>query len=393
MIERNITLLKWYYFFWRARPLSALMMIYFYHITQSYTAAAGVFSIFNLAYSIIKIPGGLLSDEFGRRKIIVSASLFLTISFILMAISGNLHIVWILYLASVLWGASEAFLRGTIEALMFETTDELKINDGFKNLYAKSMFSDQAGCAFGALFATFFLNLFSLNWLAWFSVLPTLGQFAISCFLVEPKRKNKQIPIKQNFIASLKDLWFNKRLRFYACADIIFSTLGDTSHRFEVVYFNTLVTDWIITLGRFLKHVCGMLGALAMPLLKKISSPKIYFGSIMINLCVRTTAVLFNNVCTPFVHMFLNFFYVTASSAQADILQNLFSPESRATNRSVILFLKGILMAFTTFVLGVLADLYSPRSVMILFVVIRVIILILIYMMNRKYKLLSKTSL
>lgn len=379
MIERNIPLLKWYYFFWRARPLSALMIIYFYQITQSYATAAGAFSIFNIVYSLIKIPGGLLSDGVGRRRTIVLASFLLVISFILMALAGSGHAVWILYSSSVLWGISEAFLRGTTEALMFETAEELKLKNGFKNLYAKSMFSDQAGCALGALFATFFLNLFSLQWLAWFSVFPTICQFGISYFMIEPKRTIKKTPLIQNFATSLKDLWFNKRLRFYACADIVFSTLGDTSHRFEAVYFNVLVADWIITLSRFLKHVCGMLGALFMPVLKKISSPKIYFGSIVINLCVRTSAVLLNNIYTPFAHMFLNFFYVTASSAQADILQNLFSPESRATDRSVILFLKGIFMAFLTFILGWLADIYNPRIVMILFVLSRIFFLTVLY--------------
>ncbi len=385
MIKRNIILLKWYYFFWRFRPLSALLMIYFYQITQSYATAAGVFSIFNIAYSIVKIPGGLLSDEFGRRKIIIIAGIFLVISFILMALAGNINLVWILYLSSVLWGTSEALLSGATEALMFETTEELKIKNGFKGLYAKSMFSDQTGCAFGALFATCFLSMFSLRWLAWFSVLPSLCQLGLSLFIVEPKKTQKKISMKSNLFLSLKEIWHNKKLRFYVGADILFSTLGDTSHRFEVVYFQTLVSDWIITLTRFLKHICGMLGSLLTPLLNKLSSPKIYFGSITINLFIRISGVMLNNICTPFVNAFINFFYVTASSAKADILQNLFSSESRATSRSIILFIKGLLMALVMFLVGIFSDMYGPRMVMVLFILIRVLILGIICFMAKKH--------
>ena len=171
---------------------------------------------------------------------------------------------------------------------------------------------------------------------------------------------------------------------FYSLTDIYFSTLGDISHRLESAYFKLFASDWVISFARMLKHFFGMLGFAVISYLRNFAKVQIYFGSIACNVFVRTTALLFNNICTPFIHAFINFFYATGLTAVTDILQKDYLPEYRATTQAVIQFIKGIYMACLMFLLGVFADIYSIYAAMILLVVLRLAGFAFVYFL-RKY--------
>ena len=373
MLSRNIFLFKVYYFFWRFKPLATLMVIYFSQIMESYAMAMAVFSVFNISYALAKIPCGLISDKIGRKPVIIFANVIVSVAFLLLAFSGQLTIKGLLFAFALLWGIGEALLVGTIDALMFETSQNLGCDDKFYTVYSKSMFFDQAGCAFGAFWAMAITLFLPLQFVAWLSVFPPVIQTIISFFFIEPKIKRQGFWVSFNDIKqAISQFKSNKVLLFYTISDIYFSTLGDISHRFESAYFKLFASDWIISLARMLKHFFGMIGFATAVYLKKFSRLKIYFGSILSNVFVRTLALVFNNALTPFVHMFINFFYATASSARADILQKEYLPQYRATAQSVIQFVKGIYMAGLMFLLGIFADFYSIYSAMILLVCLRV---------------------
>ncbi len=374
MLQRNVFLFKFYYFFWRFKPLATLMIVYFSQIMQSFTLAMAVFSVFNISYATAKIPSGLLSDKIGRKPILISANILIFTAFLLLAVSGEFNIKWLLFIFAFLWGCGEALTAGTIEALMYETSQSLGYADKFYLVYSKSMFFDQAGCAFGAFWAMVITYFLPLQFVAWLSVVPPCLQLIVSLFFIEPKIKRTSLTISfSDFSKTFKQFKINKTLAFYTLADIYFSTLGDISHRLESAYFKTFASDWIINLARVIKHFFGMLGFIAVSYLKKFSKTKVYFTSIESNLIVRTAALIFNNIYTPFIHTFINFFYATASTAKTDILQHEFLPEYRATMQAVIQFIKGIYMAALMFLFGIFSDLYGIYSVMILLVILRII--------------------
>ena len=374
MLKRNITLFRIYYFFWRFKPLATLMVIYFFHIMQSYTLAMAVFSVFNISYAVMKIPSGMVSDKIGRKSVIMTANLLLLTAFLLLALSGELNAKWMLFLFAVFWGTSEALASGTLEALMFETSQNLGYADKFYKVYSKSMIFDQAGCAFGAFWAMVITYFLPLQVLAWLSVFPPFIQFIISMFFVEPEAKKKNICISySDFVQTFEQFKKNKKLALYAAADVYFSTLGDISHRLESAYFKSFASDWIISLARMCKHFFGMLGFMVVSYLKKFHNAKVYFSSIASNVAVRTIALIFNNACTPFIHAIINFFYATALTAKEDILQHEFLPQYRATTQSVIQFIKGIYMAGLMWLLGIFSDFFGIYSVMCLLVGLRII--------------------
>ena len=385
MLKRNILLFKFYYFFWRFKPLATLMIVYFSQIMQSYALATAVFAIFNISYAIMKIPSGLISDKIGRKPVIIVANTFLFLSFLILAFSGQFNIKCLLYIFSVLWGIGEALSAGTVEALMYETTQSLKQSDKFYVVYSKSMFFDQLGCAFGAFCAMVITYYLPLQFVAWLAVFPSFMQFFISFLFVNPKIKKKNISISMKYVfIALKQFKNNKCLLFYALADIYFSTLGDISHRMESAYFKLITSDWIISLARMLKHFWGMFGFAFISYIGKFSKVKIFFGSIICNVVIRMVALVFNNIYTPFIHMVINFFYATASTAKTDILQNEYLVEYRATTQAIIQFIKGIYMAVTMMLLGVFADIYGIYLTMILLVILRLFGLLGAYVL-RKY--------
>lgn len=386
-VQKNINIFKWYYFFWRFKPLATLAVVYYIGVADSYTAAMGVLAFFSIIYAAAKIPSGIISDNFGRRKTILFAHFFMLSAFLLQALAGQWHLTVLLYVFAILFGVSEALLSGTTDALMYETAEEMKKNGDFKTIYSGSMFFDQFGCALGALAAMFVTYNISLQALAWISIIPVFVQSVIAFLFVEPNIKIKrQHPTVNDFKTVLYAFVINKRLRYFSVADVFFSTLGDVSHRFESAYFKTFSTEWIMSLARVFKHCFGMLGFAIVPKIKKYSMCKIYFGSIVLNLIVRSVAVILNNAVVPFVHMFINFGYATASTAKTDILQKEFMPQYRATTNSLVLFVKAIFMSLTTCVLGIIADKFNIYTAMIFLVLLRILGLLTAHLSRGKVK-------
>lgn len=388
MLQRNIILFKLYYFFWRFKPLATLMIVYFSQITQSYTTATAVFAIFNISYAIVKIPSGLISDKIGRKSVLIAANVFMTTAFCLLAFSGQLEIKWLLYLFAILWGCGEALSDGTIDAMVYETSQGLNYSDKFYLIYSKSMCFSQLGCAFGAFCAMIITYFLPLQFVAWLSVFPSFFQLIVSFFMIEPNIKKKSITFSLTDIKlAIKQFKDNKKLFFYTIVDIYFSTLGDISHRLESAYFKLFVSNWIINLVRVLKHVWGMIGFIVAPYLRVFSNIQIYFSSITCNMFVRSLALIFNNFYTPFIHMFINFFYATALTSQTDIMQHEYLPEYRATTQAIIKFIKGIYMAGIILLLGIFADIYGIYWTMILLVISRLLGLFLAYTLCRYLKI------
>lgn len=388
MIKRNLYIFKLYYFFWRFKPLAALMIIYFTQITKSYSSAMGIFAIFNISYAFAKIPSGLISDKLGRKPVLIAANIITSSAFILLSLAGQFEIKYFLYLFAFMWGTGEALSAGTVDALMYETATNLKQSNYFKSIYAKSMYYEQLGCALGAICAMFVTYSLPLQFVAWISILPPLTLLIVACFFVEPKIKRKNTTINKNdIITASKQFIKNKTLTFYTLSDIYFSTLGDISHRFESAYFKLFTSDWIISLAKVLKHLFGMLGFAFVPFIKYLSNSKIYFGSISCNILIRTIAVIANNIYTPFIHMFINFFYATASTARTDILQHEFLPQYRATTQSIIQFIKGLYMSTITYLLGIVADLYGIYVAMLSLIVLRIIGLCIVHTVQHFYKI------
>ncbi len=388
-MKRNITLFKWDNFFGGLWPMATLVIIYFEQITHSYAIAMAVFSVCSLVTTAAEIPTGIVSDKIGRRKTLLWAGITILFCFILWALAGQMQSVWMLFAGAFLWGVSNAFLSGTDEALMYETMEEIGQADDFDTLFAKSSGWNQIGLGVSALFAAVITYFYSLQALAWLSVLPIAGQLVIAYLYKEPRKKiQRETSSFKHFLIAFRKLKRNKRLRFYALIEMVNSAVGFASHRFESAYFNTLIAEWAINLVRFFKQMCGTVSFFLVPHVKKLGLVRLFFGSMAANVVIRTIGICFNNVLTPFVMAAVNLFYGTEKTSSATILQKEFSAAQRATMKSIISFMSGINQAVIMYLFGVLADVSSPRYAIFCAISVKALMLLISLFLARKSRLI-----
>ena len=159
------------------------------------------------------------------------------------------------------------------------------------------------------------------------------------------------------------------------------------SFRFESAYYQLFVSDWLINIARFLKQICGMISFFIVPYIRKIGMVKLFFGSMLGNIFIRALGVALSNVLTPFIMSMVNLFYGTARTANADIMQQEFSPNQRATMHSIISFLSGILLAIVMVFLGYIGDVYGPTTAIIIAIIVKLSIMIVsLCLLKKVYK-------
>ena len=387
-IQKNIKLFKIDAFLGGFWPLSTLAIVYFQQITQSYALAMLVWSVANLTQTFGEIPTGIYSDKIGRRKTLILAAITILICFLFWAIAGQFKQPWLLFVGAIFWGLSDSFLSGTNEALMYETMDELHQKEKFSFLYAKSNFWVQFGLAVSALFAACLAYFYSLQVIAWISVVPISGQLITAFLFVEPKRtkRQKRTTSWAHFLIAFRRLWRNKRLRFYSAIAIVDEAVGFAFLRIEAAYYNSLIKMWLVNIVRFIKQVSGMIGFALVPFFKKFGSVRCFFSAITVNELFRMIAVLLDNAFSPFIMALRNLCWGISDTAKTDILQQEFSDNQRATMQSIISLLKGLLGAGVMYLFGVIADASCPKMAIVTAMGIKVAILVISFIFLKRDK-------
>ncbi len=376
MIKRNITLFKINGFFDGLFPLSALFVVYFESITNSYATAMLVFSTSFIIQSIMEIPAGIYSDKIGRKKTLILSGFLFVLSALLWALAGTFDYILLLFIGAVLFGISDAFLSGTDEALMYETMEELGDKRDFSVLFSRYNFWNQVGLGSAAISAAFITYYFDMVVLAWISCLPILGSLIVACFYIEPAKltKTHEINSLSHFVKAFKEIIKNRKLMFFSSINIISNSLGMTSHRFELAYFATLVPIWVVTVAKAFKQICGGLGFFIVPRLKKYSTIKILFTSLIASSVIKIISVLMNTFVTPFLMSISNLFYGPSLTSNKEIMQKEFTSEQRATMGSIIAFIKGIATGIFMYIFGLIADFTSPMICVLLLAIIQLLV-------------------
>lgn len=328
--------------------MTAVLAIYFQDITSSYALTMSVFSVFGLSQAVLEIPTGLFSDKIGRRQTLILSALFILICLILWALAGHLRCVPLLFAGAVLYGASDALMSGTLDALMFETMQEIGEERDFKLIYAHSRVYNQAGLIISVLIAAAVLYFKSLQFLAWLSVSPMTGQLIVSFFYVNPSR-NKILDTS-----------------FYTAVN-----------RFEGGYFEKLVTVWAVNLARACKQIAGMTGYALMPVFNRIRPLKILSGSVLWSAVFCYIALFFNTVLSPFIMALSNLSFGLTETTKEDLLQKEYLFEQRATMGSLLSMLTAGFQSVVCAASGMAADIFGVRNVLFCLIFCRLTVCLL----------------
>ncbi len=105
-----------------------------------------VFMAYNITSSILMIPGGLIADNYGRKKIFIIGTLLSIPPLIMIIFSTHFHIVLI---SSIILGLSYAFSGPIFSALFSDTLDRNEMDFGFSVVALFQSFSLAIGSIFG----------------------------------------------------------------------------------------------------------------------------------------------------------------------------------------------------------------------------------------------------
>lgn len=111
-------------FFWGAILITTLQKLAHMSLPEIYTQEA----VCIVVCFLMDIPTGALSDIIGRKKMLVAGSIFQFSSFIFFAFMSE---PWHAWVGNILWAISAALESGTDRAMIQETCNALKKEDGF----------------------------------------------------------------------------------------------------------------------------------------------------------------------------------------------------------------------------------------------------------------------
>lgn len=366
MIRRNIFLFKCINFFNGLWLFSAMAVIYFEQVCHSYALAMLAFSFVNLSQCCMEIPCGIFSDRISRKKTLVCGEFCLFINMLLWAVAGFYESYWLLFLGSIFRGVGLAFKSGTDTAMIYETLNQIRKRKLFMSILAKITSFHQLGLLLSALLATVVTFYFSLKDLVCLSVIPAFLNVIVALCLVNPKNQfDDEISLCKQVIKSFSLFFKKRKLRNYAVMEVLNASLVNSVFRFESAYFGELLPLYMVSIVRILQHALGCISFHIAAMLDKINLLKIICYSTLGNSLLRLIGLAMNNTIAPFVIAMQNLFYGPAVSSSTTLLQKEYNNSLRATLDSMIGLMNSLFIALGSFLLGVAADFYSARVILV----------------------------
>lgn len=360
----------------RFSPHFLVAPLYYNDVLDSYALAMSVFSVSLISCAFFEIPMGILSDFIGRKKTILFAGFANFLSFILFILSGIIEnfAVYGCFGGALLMGITQALYSGTVDALIYETCKENKLTDNYKNIYAK-------GCCFGAfssalsalissVVAYYYSNLycFILSATSSFMVL------IISLFWVDNNKNKRDVSlfnINKQLKSILKSFKSNKRMSLLCLARI----LGDNvSYRIDVIYFKTLIPEYLLGTPRMLKKISESISYFFAPyIINRLSPLKTLIVSNGYMIAIRSIAISINNFFSPFIVSVVDLMDGTSSTAFSELLQYEYKDKQRATTSSIVNMISTIWTSVMLVLIGYVIDCTSVRFALFILICYRFI--------------------
>jgi MFS family permease len=367
MITKNITLLKWYNFFYEFRPYGAIAILYFTQVTGSFALGLAVFSIASIAAAVFEIPTGVVSDKIGRRKTIIFGSVASVITLALYALGGSFGFT-LLVLGAVFNGLTRALLSGNNDALLYDTMKQAGQSDQFSEKLGKvnSMFEVALGIS--ALLGGA-LALISLQAVMIVSILPQAICAIIALRFIEPKVHTDEVSenIYSHLSDAIKGFVRNAKLRKLSLAYSLDYALEETQYNFKPAFAATLLPTWMLGIVRSLDNLFGFLGYhFAGIITKRFGALKTLLGQQIIGRLNIFVAAGIPTVISPFLLNINAFFFGIGETANRSLMQKEFTDKQRATMGSLNSLLGSLLFAVVAFLVGLVADSIGPAKTILM---------------------------
>ena len=214
---------------------------------------------YSLFVALFEIPSGFFADIYGRKKSLVTGSVFLFLGYVIFSFFSGFNEFLI---AEMLLGIGGSLISGADSAILYDTLLEIKEDNEYTKIegrtYAIGNFSEGIAGVLGG-----FLAMTSLNMPVYIQTIVMFLSIPIAMTLVEPKSSYKLSKSFSSIIRVVKDTFIHHRkLRWYI---VYSSSMG----------IATLSIAWFVQ-----------------PFLMEIDTPIIYYGIIwaFLNFTAGTTS-------------------------------------------------------------------------------------------------------
>jgi predicted MFS family arabinose efflux permease len=241
-MQRNLRLYPWYVglfhaYFW--------LPVYFLFFNSKLDLADVLFleSIYFTCVVLLEVPSGWFSDTFGRKKTLVTASVFLCVSYILFLLANSFEMFAI---AQIFLAGGIAFNSGTDTSLLLETTQTLGQEDTYATQEAKATKFNFLGTAFAGVLGGLaaipdYRGAYVLSFAG------AIGLFLISLSFKEPNQRSKEE--RANFttqIVSCFKILQNKQLLWLSFFAVFMIIINHIPYEFCQPYIKELAREYEI---------------------------------------------------------------------------------------------------------------------------------------------------
>ena len=350
-LYRNFKLMFWVQALIEVKVINVISTLFYLYRGLSLTQIFYTAIIFSVVSLLSEVPSSYLADKWGRKKVIISAVLVSLIYWVVNIFAWSFPIF---VLAISLYAFANALISGTDEALIYDTSKQLKIeNFSLKHLgnyYSARRIFKMIVPLLAVLIAhnlTNFQYIFVLS----IDVVTTSIAVIISFFLTEP---HHSMEVEQIEAGVLKDalklfrqntnllrIMFNKSLVFIAV--FMFWRINSeyfTSRGVSLFYLGVATSTYQFIIYGINRHIVKLLPRLVIE--KRINIINLFVAILL------TTFFIFNFIGAPNILLLIIFvFSLTAEMIRwplfSEIINKVSSSYNRATTLSLANFLKSIL--------------------------------------------------
>ena len=238
-LHRTIALIPWFQFFNSLLFWQAVWFLYF-QAELSGAEAIILYSVYDIATTVLEVPSGYFSDRIGRRATLLLSSLCYFAGCLALALGATFGMF---ALGQSLIGAGAAFKSGTDTSLLYETLEATERANEIEQQELRAWRFSLAGFAMSALIG----GAMSL----WSVTLPfyaTAASFAVAGLLVlmmtEPARREGRSQNLRDQIAALQSALLHPVLAWFFVLTVLMYGFSHLPFVFGQPFILTALDGW-----------------------------------------------------------------------------------------------------------------------------------------------------
>jgi len=383
-MSRNIKLLSLFNFFIEFSLYTPIAIIYFSEVSGSYALGMSIFSITMISSAIFEVPTGIFSDLIGRKRTVVCGAISNVLAVFFYSVSWS---YFSLMIGALFEGLGRSFYSGNNDAYLYDILKESNQADDYHHMSGKLSFFEHFGSSIIAIVGSIIAG-WSLTLVMWLSIIPKIINLVISLFLTEPKNRDRK---SNNIFHHLKYSinQFNKsyNLRLLSLSSIFGYAFSESSFLFRSAFVASVWPLWAVGFTNFISNVAAAFSFfISGRFINRFGFKKSIYFEIIFSRVTNLLALFYPTLLSPVLMAGTSIYYGISRVAEKTLLQKEFTSDQRATLGSLNALFGNILFGFVSVLLGLFADITSPKNALIFsnFVLILPIFLYQRYFSHKK---------